>query len=364
MTRFPNLPLQTPQPDAQAFVRAMMGEVIPERPPLVEYIVDPVVFRPILTDLIGREWVDPLPGDRASQAAYWDNFIAFWQHMGYDFVRLEIGLGFPTKHVVGKDPSPGVDRDRAWVDQHHGTIASWEDFERYAWPSVEKADLFPLEYVNAHLPEGMGLISSHGGGVYEHISAIFSYEGLCMMLYDDPDLVKAVTDRVGELQTQYYEWLLDLDRLIVVFPGDDMGFRTGTLIAPDQLRRYTLPWHKRFARMAHEKGLPYFVHSCGNLEAIMGDLMDEVGIDGKHSFEDAIKPAAQAQAEWGDRIAILGGVDVDVLGRQDPDAVRAYVRTLIDTCGPRGRFAVGSGNSIPSYIPVESYLTMVDEANR
>jgi len=176
--------------------------------------------------------------------------------------------------------------------------------------------------------------------------------------------VKAVTDRVGELQTQYYEWLLDLDRLIVVFPGDDMGFRTGTLIAPDQLRRYTLPWHKRFARMAHEKGLPYFVHSCGNLEAIMGDLMDEVGIDGKHSFEDAIKPAAQAQAEWGDRIAILGGVDVDVLGRQDPDAVRAYVRTLIDTCGPRGRFAVGSGNSIPSYIPVESYLTMVDEANR
>jgi uroporphyrinogen decarboxylase len=31
-------------------------------------------------------------------------------------------------------------------------------------------------------------------------------------------------------------------------------------------------------------------------------------------------------------------------------------------CGARGRFAVGSGNSIPSYIPLENYLTMVDTA--
>jgi uroporphyrinogen decarboxylase len=362
--QFPHLPLRNPQPDAAAFVKTLLGEAIPERAPLVEYIVDPIIMRPALTELVGREWVDPLPGDRASQAAYWDNFIAFWQHMGYDFVRLEIGLGFPTKHVVGKDPSPGVDRDRSWVDQHHGTIGSWDDFERYAWPSLDRADLFPLEYVNDHLPEGMGLISSHGGGVYEHISAIFSYEGLCMMLYDDPELVRAVTDRVGELQAEYYEWLLTLDRLIAVFPGDDMGFRTGTLIAPDQLREFTLPWHKRYAQMAHERGLPYFLHSCGNLDTIMGDLMDEVEIDGKHSYEDAIRPAAEAHALWGDRIAILGGVDVDVLGRQDPETVRAYVRRLIDNCGPKGRFAVGSGNSIPSYVPAGNYLTMVDEANR
>jgi uroporphyrinogen decarboxylase len=361
---FDHIPVGRPKPDARRFVRAMLGEVTPERPPLVEYIVDPVIMKPVLTDLIGREWVDPLPGDRVSQARYWDNFIAFWQHMGYDFVRLEIGLGFPTKHVVGRDPSPGVDRDRSWVDQHHGTIADWADFEQYAWPELGKADLFPLEYVNNHLPEGMGLISSHGGGVYEHISAIFSYENLCLLLYDDPALVKAVTDRVGELMAEYYDWLLGLDRLIVVFPGDDMGFRSGTLIAPDQLRTLTLLWHRRFAAMAHTKGLPYFLHSCGNLRAIMDDLIEDVGIDGKHSYEDAILPAAEAQAEWGDRIAILGGVDVDVLGRQDAETVRAYVRRLIDTCGPRGRFAVGSGNSIPSYIPVQNYLTMVDEANR
>ncbi|MBM3498089.1 MAG: hypothetical protein FJX74_05400, partial [Armatimonadetes bacterium] len=76
--QFPHLPLCDPRPDADAFVRAMRGEVVPDRPPLVEYIVDPVIMKPVLTELIGREWVDPLAGDRASQAAYWDNFIAFW----------------------------------------------------------------------------------------------------------------------------------------------------------------------------------------------------------------------------------------------------------------------------------------------
>ena len=363
MSRF-RVPLDKPAPDATRFIRAMMGEEISQKPPLVEYIVDPVVFEPIVTDMIGRQWVDPLPGDRDSQARYWDNFIAFWHQMGYDFVRLEIALGFPTRHVVGKDPSPGVDRDRAWVDQHHGTIAGWKDFERYPWPSLESMDLFPLEYVHSHLPDGMGLISCHAGGLYEHLSAIFSYEGLALALYDAPDLVQAVADRVGELMEQYYRWLLQLNRLIAVFPGDDMGFRTGTLLAPDQLRKYTLPWHKRFARLAHEAGLPYFLHSCGNLAAIMDDLIDDVGIDGKHSYEDAILPITEAQARYGDRIAVLGGVDVDVLGRADPDAVRRYVRGIIDTCAPRGRFAIGSGNSIPSYIPVENYLTMIDEAIR
>jgi uroporphyrinogen decarboxylase len=279
-------------------------------------------------------------------------------------VRLEIALPFPQRQLIGRDPTPGIVHERAWADQHHGTITSAQDFEAYPWPSLEQMDFFPLEYVSTHLADGMGLVSCHAGGIYEHLSAIMSYEGLCIALYDDPDLVRAVCDRVGGLMEGYYRHLLQLSNLIAVFPGDDMGFRSGTLIAPEHLRGYTLPWHRRFARMAHDAGLPYFVHSCGNVEAVMEDLIADVRIDGKHSFEDAIMPIREVQAKYGDRIAVLGGVDVDVLTRQPPERVREYVRSVIDACAPRGRFAVGSGNSIPSYIPVENYLTMLDEALR
>jgi uroporphyrinogen decarboxylase len=356
--------LAHPRPDAGRFIRVLRGQEAADPPPLVEYLVDEVLFRPIVTDLLGREWVDPQPGDRASQAAYWDNFIAFWYRLGYDFVRFEVGLGFPTRQILGDDPSRGPGGKRSWVDQHHGVIASWEDFERYPWPTVQGMDFFPFEYLATHLPEGMGLMLSHGGGIYEHLSALFSYEGLALAVYDAPDLVAAVAERVGSLMEEFYRTILQLPNLIALFPGDDMGFRSGTLLGPDHLRRYALPYHRKFAALAHERGLPYFLHSCGNIEAILPDLIETVGIDGKHSFEDAILPVAQFQARYGDRIAVLGGADVNVLASRPPEEVRRYVRGIIEACAPRGRFAIGSGNSIPSYIPLENYLTLLDEALR
>jgi uroporphyrinogen decarboxylase len=128
------------------------------------------------------------------------------------------------------------------------------------------------------------------------------------------------------------------------------------------LKTIVLPWHKKYAALAHHRGLPYFLHSCGNLAAIMPDLIDDVGIDGKHSFEDAILPAEDFQARWGSRIAVLGGVDINILSKGTEDEVRKRTRQLIETCGARGRYAVGSGNSIPSYVPPSNYLAMLDAA--
>ncbi len=358
------LPIAQPRPNVERFLRFVTGVERGGRPPLIEYLVDRQLMLPIVTEGLGRTWVDPAPGDAAGQRAYLDNFIAFWHGLGYDFVRLEIGLPFPRNRLAAPDPAPGSSATRNWADQHHGVIASWKDFEAYAWPRLDAFDFGPFEYVNAHLPEGMGLIVSHGGGVYEHLSDLFSYEGLCLALHDQPDLVAAAADRLGELMLGFYRTLLDLDGVVALFPGDDMGFRTATLISPDDLRRLTLPWHARFAALAHERGRLFFLHSCGNLTAIIHDLLDTVRIDGKHSFEDAILPAERFHALYHDRTATLGGVDVDVLTRGTEEAVRARTRQLIEACAPAGRFAIGSGNSIPSYIPVRNYLAMLEEALR
>ena len=239
---------------------------------------------------------------------------------------------------------------------------TWDDFERYPWPEVAAFDFSAFEYLDRHLPEGLGLLASHAGGVFEHVSWIMSYEGLCLALRDDPSLVEAVAAKVGERIEAFTRQLLTLDHLSAVFGGDDMGFRSATLISPPDLRRLVLPWHKRLAALARAHGIPYFLHSCGNIEAIMEDLITDVGIDGKHSFEDAILPAADFQARYGDRLAVLGGVDVNILSAGAEDGVRRRTREIINACGPRGRFAVGSGNSIPSYVPAANYLAMVDEA--
>jgi uroporphyrinogen decarboxylase len=326
---------------------------------LVEYLVDEAVMRPVVTGLLERPWTDYGP-DRDSREAWLSNFIELWHRLGYDFIRFEAGLPFLENQVLAEDPSRTG--PRAWADEHRGLIRSREDFERYPWPKVEEFDFGPFEYLGRRRPEGMGLLVSHAGGVFEHLSWIMSLEGLCFALEDDPKLVEAVTERLGALITDFIRRLLEIDGVAGLFPGDDLGFRSATLVRPQVLRKLILPWHRRWAALAHERKLPYFLHSCGNLELVMEDLIDDVGLDGKHSFEDAIIPAETFQGRYGNRLAVLGGVDLNILARGSEEDVRRRTRALIETCGRRGRFAVGSGNSIPSYVPPANYLAMVDEA--
>ena len=74
---FKNLPVTDPKPDAKHFIDFLMGRTRQGRVPLVEYIVDDVLMRPIVSDFWGRTWVQE-GKDRTSQAAFLDNFIAFW----------------------------------------------------------------------------------------------------------------------------------------------------------------------------------------------------------------------------------------------------------------------------------------------
>jgi uroporphyrinogen decarboxylase len=143
-----------------------------------------------------------------------------------------------------------------------------------------------------------------------------------------------------------------------------MGFRGGPLISPDDLREFVLPGHKLMAELSHRAGRPYLLHSCGNLDLIMEDLITEVGIDARHSFEDTIEDVVTAKRRYGDRIAILGGIDVDFLCRSSEQDIRSRVRTTLDECLPGGGYCLGSGNSIANYIPVDNYLAMLDEGRK
>ena len=372
------VPLNKPRPDIERFLAAMSGDQVPAKAPLIEYLIDNAVMRPILENMMGRKWVDSsdqteyMGGQMDfSEAnleiinASLDNQIAFWYHLGYDFIRVEVSLPLPaTTLVIGDTAAGNQDHNRAWQGLHDGPIKSWEDFETYPWPEVTENNFYIHRTICDHLPDGMGFLSCHAGGVFEHVSRLIGYENLCLFLYDQPDLVRAVTDRLGGLIERYNDHLLQFDNLAAIFQGEDFGYNTQTLISPRHIREYFLPWHKKYASQAHRAGKRYYFHSCGKIDEIMDDLIDDVGIDAKHSFQDGVSPINKAKECWGDRIALLGGVDVNKLASWPPEKLRRYVRKVIDIGSPGGRFAVGAGNSVPSYIPVENYLTMLDEALR
>ena len=115
---------------------------------------------------------------------------------------------------------------------------------------------------------------------------------------------------------------------------------------------------------SHQAGRPYLLHSCGNLSPILEDLIEDVGIDARHAFEDAIESVVLAKQRYGDRIALLGGIDMDFLCRATEEQVRQRVRDTLQKCMPGGGFCLGTGNSVANYLPLDNYLAMLDEGRK
>ena len=362
------IPLQKPKPNAENFKRIILGEKEPDKVPFVELKIDNEILEFVTEKLLGRRWIDPSSQDRKSREASLLNNIECWYRLGYDCVRLSTdfrgpaNLLFEAKSRRGEDTAELKRKERKWVEEGTGAISSWEDFERYPWPSIDDIDLWPYEFVSENLPEGMGVLACGGQGVFENVmNNLMGYQNLAYALYDKPDLVEAVFKKVGELIYEWFEKVVGLDNLVGFFQGEDMGYKTGPLVPPDVLRKYVFPWHKKIARLAHDNNLICLFHNCGECTEIMDDLIDDVKIDGKHSFEDAIMPVTEFKKRYGQRVTVLGGIDVDKLCRLPEAGLREHVRRTLDECMPGGRYALGSGNSVANYVPPKNFLAMLDE---
>jgi uroporphyrinogen decarboxylase len=217
-----------------------------------------------------------------------------------------------------------------------------------------------LQFMSSNLPEGMKIAAQ--AALYEPVMEwLLGYEGLFYGAHDQPDLVEAVFNTYGQLVYDSYVIAASVDGVGVIWHGDDLGYKTATLLSPELLRKWVFPWFKKFGEIAHNNRKPLWYHCCGNKYEIMEDLIETVGVDALHAFEDACSPIIDYKKKYGKRIGLIGGIDIDKLTRLDEEALRNYVRDVLDVCMPGGRYIFGSGNSICNFVPVENYMIMLDE---
>ncbi len=349
-----------PSPDFERLLKVLWRQGEPDRVPFIELFADPEV----MSAVVGAPIPNPVPDDRELRELVLTRIIQFWYECGYDYVPVWPDLDLPTRRLKADDTAALARQEREWVDESQGIINSWRDFEAYPWPRPEDIDYSRFEFISRHLPEGMKIIALGPGGQLEHIMWLMGYVPFATMLKDDPALIQAVAEKVGETLLSIYSTTAEMPSVGAHWIGDDMGFRTSTMVSPEDLQCYVFPWLRRLADIAHAHHMPFLLHSCGNLRLIMDYLIDDVRIDAKHSFEDAIQPVTEAKKLYGDRIALLGGVDIHFLCRSSEDEVRAYTRRLIDACAPGGGWALGTGNSVTNYLPLHNYLAMLDEGRK
>ena len=321
----------------------------PDRPVLFEYFVNGD-----LISFVNDESFASLD-NRTDQIRA---IIRFFYKAGYDYATI------PSRYFNAFSFENTEHEKKSTVSLNEGSaITDWKSFDSYNWPNPEQGYFELLDNLASELPEGMKFIVSAPGGVLENVIDLVGFERLCFMIYEDEELTKAIFDEVGARLLRFYEICSAIKPVGALIVNDDWGFKTQTMFSPDMLRQFVFPWHKKMVEAIHQKGKYAILHSCGNLSDVIEDIVEDMKYDAKHSFEDNIFPVEEAWKQWHDRIAIMGGIDMDFLVRSEPDKIRERCQKMLKLTGSKA-YALGSGNSIPTYVPIENYLAMIETINQ
>jgi uroporphyrinogen decarboxylase len=340
------------QPDYH-FMLDVMANRRPARLPIYEHIISPVIMEQVL----GITFAHLEQGGSRDLDEFFHHYCRFWPLMTYDTVSYEVCI---TEILLGHGAIFGG----------KGPIQNRADFERYPWDEIQErywalADQ-KFAALARQLPPGMKALGGVGNGVLEISEDLVGFESLAYLMADDPETYADLYRRIGDLMLGI--WKEFLRRYADVFAicrfGDDLGFRSSTLISPKLIRQHIMSQYQPVIALIKGMGKPFLWHSCGRIFQVMEDAI-ALGIDAKHSNEDAIAPFDEWITRYGERIGLLGGIDLDLLCQKAPAEITedVYVKGRRFRAAAHG-YALGSGNSIPDYVPVDGYLAMLEAARR
>ncbi len=120
---------------------------------------------------------------------------------------------------------------------------------------------------------------------------------------------------------------------------------------------------EKIGALAQRAGVPFIYHTDGNLWSVFEDFVRR-GIQAIHPLEPNSMNALEVKEKYGDRLCLMGNIDLDLLSRGTPRQVQALVRDRIEKLGFNGGYCVGSSNTIPHYVRIENYIAMIEEVFR
>ncbi len=320
-----------------------------DRVPLMELAVDVKVMGAYL----GREIRDTR--DR----------VDFALAAGYDYVRLAPKIDMnPGK----KQPQEGVrataatdqDAARTWHAEGKGIITSISDFEQFRWPTIEEVDFGAFEEIQAFLPDEVKIIGQYGD-IFTWIWDFMGFETFSFALVENPELIELMFDKVGSIELELFRTMADFDNVGALFYSDDIAFGSGLLMSPNVFRTYLFPWMKKIAAICQSKNIPFIYHTDGRIWQVLDDLY-ETGINALQPLEPQAIDIREVKRQYGQKFCLIGNIDVDLLSRGTPAAIDQEAKGLIEDIGRGGGYCLGSGNTVPAYVPLENYRAMVEAA--
>lgn len=246
-----------------------------------------------------------------------------------------------------------------WIARTVVDRESWEDAKARMVMSRDRVD---WDHLKNHYPgwreRGLWLQGGLWFGFDVTHTGIVGTEPLLIWMAEDPELVIDIFNTELNCSLQLLDMLWDAGYTFdSIFWCDDMGYRNGTFFSVDMYRAILKPVQERAIEWAHAKGIVAHLHSCGNINAFVPELLD-IGLDALNPLEvKAGMDPVHLKKTYGDRLVLHGGLNAMLW--DNIDKTRAEVRRLLPILKQNGGYIFQEDHSIPDSVSLEDFRSIV-----
>lgn len=222
-------------------------------------------------------------------------------------------------------------------------IEDWENAKEFydTFPNPES----PALIVEKKEKDGRYLLGRWWYCFFERLWSLRGMENALTDFYLYPEEIHRLFTRLTEFYIRIMERTkeeLDVDGFFV---SDDIGTQTAPFFSLEIFREFFKPYYKKLIDKAHELGTHFWLHSCGNIELFLPELI-EIGLDVIHPIQKNTMKEQEIAEKFGGQICILAGVDVQYLmAFGSAGEVKEEIAFLMKTYGrPDGRLMMTMGN--------------------
>ena len=200
-----------------------------------------------------------------------------------------------------------------------------------------------------------------GVEAYETAKDVFGHEQLSIIMAEDPEWAKDIFDTEADVAIAVLD---HLERSGVQFDGawvyGDIAYNHAPFFSPRMYRQQIKPAHARQIAWFKERGLPVIYHTDGDFRLVMPDLI-EIGVDCFQPLEaKAHMDVRELKPQYGDRVTLMGNIDIMVLITNNWERIEAEVAAKIPMAKAGGGYIYHSDHSIAPGVTWATYRFLME----
>lgn len=240
-------------------------------------------------------------------------------------------------------------------------LAGSRDLDAYPWPDPDDPQLLTKALITIKEDAGVHFIAPNFGfALFERAWALRGLDTFLMDMALDPGFTEELLDRILAIQLVLIRRFIGLGVDGGYF-GDDYGAQKNMLFSPNMWRKYIKPRLAKMFAPFQEAGLPVIMHSDGQIQAILPDLI-EIGLTALNPVQPEVLEHAWLKQSFKNRLAYYGGISTQtVLPRGSAEDVKKAVQDCIHSLAPEGTgLVLAPSHRMMTDIPLENVDALVD----